>query len=109
MKINGFKIKYSAPELKEKLSQYMKEHNPMYNKETSKKVGKTIRTKYETGEIKKVFGKDHWNYKGSRTIKGYLRLCLGNWIKDNLVRTDHAKERKMICREQYIHWNPSDR
>lgn len=63
-------------EAKEKRSQKMKEHNPMYNKETSKKVGKTLRTRYETGKIKKVYGKDHWNYKGSRTLKGYLRLCL---------------------------------
>lgn len=79
-------------EMKEKFSRKMKEYNPMYNKETSEKVGKTLRTRYATGEIKKVYGKDHWCYKGTRTIKGYLRLCLGDWIKDNLVRTDYTCE-----------------
>ena len=86
-----YKIK-RRQEIKEKISKNMKENNPMYNKETCEKVSKTTRTRYETGEIKKVFGKDHWNYKGSRTIKGYLRLCLGEWIKNNLVRTDYTCE-----------------
>ena len=80
-------------EIKEKCSQRMKEHNPMYNKETSKKVSKTLKARYETGEIKKVYGKEHWLYKGSRTIKGYLRLCLTDWIKSNLIRTNYTCEK----------------
>ena len=81
-------------EAKEKRSQKMKEHNPMYNKEVRDRATKTLKDRYADGTIKKHYGKDNWLYKGTRTIKGYLRLCLSDWIKSNLVRTDYTCE---IC------------
>ncbi len=81
----------------DKLSKRMKEHNPMYNKEVRDRASKTLKNRYADGTIKKHYGKDNWVYKGTRTIKGYLRLCLGDWIKSNLVRTDYTCE---VCHKR---------
>ena len=61
------------------------------------KTSKTLKSRYADGTIKKYYGKDNWLYKGTRTIKGYLRLCLGDWIKSNLIRTDYTCE---ICHKR---------
>ena len=81
-----------SKETKEYLSNRMKENNPMYNKCTRKKVGDTLKRKYKNGQIRKHYGKDHWNYTGTRSINGYIRLCLGDWRKSNLIRTDYTCE-----------------
>lgn len=81
----------------DKLSKRMKEHNPMHNKEVRDRTNKTLKDRYADGTIKKHYGKDNWVYKGTRTIKGYLRLCLGDWIKSNLVRTDYTCE---VCHKR---------
>lgn len=67
---------------------YMKMYNPMFNKEISKKVGLTIKEKYEKGEIPKYLGKNNWNYKGNRKFNKIVRDHLKEWIfsvlnKDN--------------------------
>lgn len=84
-------------ELKEQFSQRMKENNPMYNKDIRDRTSKTLKARYADGTIKKHYGKDNCVYKGTRTIKGYLRLCLGDWIKSNLVRTDYTCE---VCHKR---------
>lgn len=91
-----YKVK-KRRERHDKLSKRMKEHNPMHNKEVRDRTSKTLKDRYADGTIKKHYGKDNWVYKGTRTIKGYLRLCLSDWIKSNLVRTDYTCE---VCHKR---------
>lgn len=74
---------------REQLSQCMMLFNPMYNKETAAKAGKTIKEGYKSGRIKKKIGKDSPLWKGNRKRSYTIRTRLGWWIKEKLHRDNY--------------------
>jgi 5-methylcytosine-specific restriction endonuclease McrA len=54
----------------------MKNDNPMSREDVRNKVSQTLRNKYESGEIKKTVGKDHWLWKGNTKFNKYVRSQL---------------------------------
>lgn len=75
-------------------SERMKSNNPMRNPETANKVRETLKKKVADGEITYPRGKDSPIYKGSRSIKGYLRIAIIPWRNANFTRAKYTCE---IC------------
>ena len=68
-------------ETKEEMILRMKTNNPMQKQEIRDKVAKTLKERYENGELRKYIGKDNWNWKGNRPFNKAVRIALRRWVK----------------------------
>ena len=66
----------------------MRQHNPMFDKNVSKKVAKTLKQRYKDGTIPKHFGKDNWNWKGNRNFNKAVRINLRKWVKEMFIKNN---------------------
>lgn len=76
------------PEMPEETSARMKKNNPMFDVEVREKVGITLRSRYENGEIKVKTGKDNPLWKGNRKPSFIIRTRLNKWVRSILERDD---------------------
>lgn len=81
--------KYTDDERKIKMSIY----NPMKNKDVADKVSKTLKLKYENGEIIRPLGKLSPLYKGNRTRSYSIRDRLKEWKVRHLKECDYTCQR----------------
>ena len=76
---------------KQRTSERMKLHNPMFNSETVKKVSATINAKIQSEEIIIKKGAERYNWKGgSDNPINYLRSCLKDWRKNALKKANYT-------------------
>ena len=75
-------------ETKEETAERMRQHNPMFDKNVSKKVAKTLKQRYKDGTIPKHFGKDNWNWKGNRNFNKAVRINLRKWVKEMFIKNN---------------------
>ena len=74
-------------ESRKKLSESMKQNNPMKNIEVIKKVKETLKKRIESGETKYKKGKDHWLFKGNRKFGANCRTALYEcWVLPIMIR-----------------------
>jgi hypothetical protein len=59
-----------------KASKRMSKNNPMFRKDVRSKVSETLISKYESGDIVKTVGRDHWLWKGNTNFNKYVRSKL---------------------------------
>ena len=74
------------------VSNNMKNHNPMFDKNNIEKMKQTQQSMRENGKIALVRGSKRKNFKRSRTIQNYIRLRLFPWKKKNFERTNYTCE-----------------
>lgn len=86
VKIRAYKVPESLDETKER----MKVNNPMFNKDVVEKMSKTIKKKYENGEIERKFGKENPLWAGNRKPSFVIRTRLRYWVKSILKRDDYT-------------------
>ena len=72
----------------EETAERMRQHNPMFDKNVSKKVAKTLKQRYKDGTIPKHFGKDNWNWKGNRNFNKAVRINLRKWVKEMFIKNN---------------------
>ena len=73
---------------REETAERMRQHNPMFDKNVSKKVAKTLKQRYKDGTIPKHFGKDNWNWKGNRNFNKAVRINLRKWVKEMFIKNN---------------------
>ena len=73
---------------REETAERMRQHNPMFDKNVSKKVAKTLKQRYKDGTIPKHFGKDNWNWKGNRNFNTAVRINLRKWVKEMFIKNN---------------------
>lgn len=73
---------------REETAERMRQHNPMFDKNISKKVAKTLKQRYKDGTIPKHFGKDNWNWKGNRNFNKAVRINLRKWVKEMFIKNN---------------------
>lgn len=73
---------------REETAERMRQHNPMFDKNVSKKVAKTLKQRYKDGIIPKHFGKDNWNWKGNRNFNKAVRINLRKWVKEMFIKNN---------------------
>lgn len=73
---------------REETAERMRKHNPMFDKDICKKVGKTLKQRYKDGIIPKHFGKDNWNWKGNRNFNKAVRINLRKWVKEMFIKNN---------------------
>ena len=90
---NPKRIKVEKPETKEETSLRMRLQNPMFNKETKKKVSETLKRKIQNGEIKYKKNTENPLWKGNRAFNRHIRINLRKWVKEKF------KESNFTCQE----------
>ena len=73
---------------REETAERMRQHNPMFDKNVSKKVANTLKQRYKDGTIPKHFGKDNWNWKGNRNFNKAVRINLRKWVKEMFIKNN---------------------
>ena len=73
---------------REETAERMRQHNPMFDKNVSKKVAKKLKQRYKDGTIPKHFGKDNWNWKGNRNFNKAVRINLRKWVKEMFIKNN---------------------
>ena len=93
------KAKYTNEERKQMMSLF----NPMKDEKTRKKVAKSLKEKYEKGEIERPIGRLSPLWKGNRRRSFTIRDRIGWWKKENLERANYKCENCEENRKLEVH------
>ena len=87
------KILFTYPKTaKKRLSFRMRINNPMSNQLVANKARNTLINKYNSREIVKKKGIDHWLWKGNRNFNKAVRIELRNWVKSVFKQKNYTCE-----------------